>query len=517
MCVTAAAMALRCSLDTGKFTFDAPPGAGGSVSTATSAGGAAGSTSTSSGVAGSSVGTGGASGAATGGSGPAGSGGSAVTSAGGSGGGATDAGSGGGATDAAPISDASDAPKITGPQLKSSTPANGDMQASVSQYMLLFFDRPVSSAFATGKILLQGGSITTPTALAVQGCPTNDPTCLIVAYPMSVLTNNLLPSNTDFTVTIDKSFQDADGNKNTVDTVVKFRTFTYNSGFADDSAILSGETGGVDYDPGSNALFLVGTGSNTSPLVRRISLTANGGAGSQSTVYSPMISGGGPYQYGADIYNGRLYAAQSYGGSIAIYGNLSAATLSLIDTLQNTTIMMPPQYKSLIAPISSAVIGTTTYISFGHFFGGDQIYDILSNTGGSAGSWAVWKAQGTLWGNNDYVMVYPFKGTDAVNYILVGTSAKLYKFRQSDGVQTAVYDYGGTSYTVQIRADSKGRIYLGKSGLVVLNEALTTVLARRDGLRVERFGIREADATTVEVYYAQFRSPAKIGTTELKF
>jgi Big-like domain-containing protein len=518
--VVAAAMAFRCSLDTGKFTFDAPASGGASTSGG-GATGTAGSSTSGPGGAGGLTSVGGAAGvggSANGGSAGTAGGAGGSTGGGGPGGGLTDGGAGS-LVDGPVTSDVRDAPIITGPQLKRSTPANGDLQASVSQYMLLWFDRPVSSAFATGKISLVGGSLTTPTALAVQGCPDADPTCLIVAYPMSVLVDRLLPGSTDFTVTIDKSFQDADGNRNMTDTVVKFKTFAYNNAFADDSAALSGETGGLDYDPGSNAIFLVGTGSNTTPLVRRVSLTTSGTPLPPTQVYAPIISGGGPYQYGADIYGGRLYAAQSYGGSIAIYSNLSATTLTLVDTLQNTNLTSPPQYKSLIAPISSAAVGGITYISFGHFFGGDQIYDILSNVGGggATGMWAVWKAQGTLWGINDYVMVYPFKGSDNVQYILVSTSAKLYKFRQSDGVQTAVYDYGGTAYTTQVRTDSKGRIYLGKGGLVVLDEKLTTELARRDGLRVERFGVREVDATTTEVYYVQFRSPAKIGTTELKF
>ncbi len=471
-----ATTALRCSLDTSKFTFDAPTGTGGAGTAGSGAGGS-----------------------------PDGGGGSAID------------GGGGSFVDAPGIADGGDAPIVTGPQLKTSVPANGDLQASVSQYMLLFFDRPVSSAFATGKIFFQGGSVTSPTALAVQGCPSADPTCLIVAYPMSILVNRLLPASTDFVVTIDKSFQDADGNRNMTDTVVRFRTFSYNSNFADDSAVMSGETGGMDYDPASNAIFLVGTGANTMPLVRRISLTTSGTAMAGTTVFAPMITGGGPYQYGADIYGGRLYAAQTYNGSIAIYSNLSAATLTLVDTLRTTTLMSPTWYQTLIAPISTAVIGTTNYVSFGHFFGGDQIYDILSNTGGSTGTWAVWKAQGMLWGINDYVMVVPYKGSDAVQYLLVATAAKLYKFRQSDGVQAAVYDYGGTTYVEQVRTDSKGRIYLGKGGLVVLDEKLTTEIARRDGLTVDRFGIREIDATTVDVFYADFRSPAKIGTTQLKF
>src|SRR5260370_8964697 len=109
------------------------------------------------------------------------------------------------------------------------------------------------------------GWLTRSTALAVKGCPEAGPTCLIVGYPMCVLVDRLLPGSTDFTVTIDKSFQDADGNRNMTDTVVKFKTFAYNSAFADDTAALSGETGGLDYDPGSNPICPVATGSHTPP------------------------------------------------------------------------------------------------------------------------------------------------------------------------------------------------------------------------------------------------------------
>ena len=210
----------------------------------------------------------------------------------------------------------------TGPQIISSLPANGDQAASLSPFAFLTFDRTVSFSSALGKITVSSTKAPTPVAVQTFPCPSGDVACIAIQYPMSFSTNNQLPGGLGVTITLSKDFADTNGVKNTVDQTVAYKTFSYDPAFFDDSTVQSGETGGIDFDSTSNALFLGGTDGQNAGYVRKIPFT---GMAPQPavTVAKPVTMGGGPEIYGLDINGGVLYLAETYAGKVSTWtGNV---------------------------------------------------------------------------------------------------------------------------------------------------------------------------------------------------
>jgi hypothetical protein len=409
-----------------------------------------------------------------------------------------------------------------GPQLVTSVPADGDTQASIEPYVLLYFDRPVSFASATGKIRVSSDLVPEPLAVQTFPCPDNDPTCVAGVFPDTLFGpegNDRLAGGTNHTVTVDKSFPDPDGNTNNVDTTVSYRTFEYDLDFVDDSATLQEEVGGLDYDPITSALYACGLDSfqNDYFLIRKIPLPG-GLPADPTTVYSVNTAQtGGPYCYGVDVYNGRLYAAGSYQQRVYQFNDLSAPMLPTPIVHYQTGLPVPNEVLSNVQ--CTADLNGTLLFGSGYFAGEPMSLIPAHN---ASGSWSVWLDFMNTVDLSQGFMLAPFSnGNETFVYLASQSESKLYKI---DAASKAIVNEhevtDGGLYSAQLRVDSKGRLYVGTgSGILVFDTSGTsgfTEIASRRGFDAGRFGIRE-EGDTVHIYFMRFRDALRIGTTSIAF
>lgn len=400
-----------------------------------------------------------------------------------------------------------------GPRLEMSTPEDGDLDAGLDGYFLLHFDRPISQNDALGHIFVtQGGG--EPVLVAPQPCPPDaDPQCVAGIFPAAFVDpdQNDLPGSTEHTIIVGAGLPDLDGNTNTLDQVVEFRTFEFTANYHDDSAAISGELGGMVYDEQQDALFLAGTtAAGGSCIVRRIDI-AGGAASPGVTVASPVPQGGGPYCYGMQLYDGTLFVDMSYSGDVRAYTGLAA------DDLNPTEILiagptLPSPHDSLNQVVATAQVGPRRFFSFASFFGGPQPYAVLEFTGGT---WSIFQSGANLWAQDAEVSIAT-GSVDGTDYMFAHTGDHLYKFRVSDATVVADVEIEqGNNPDVEV--DAFGRLYVGtNSRFTVYDGEDLSELERREGLSTGRFAI-DTDASSAVVYFGRYRDPAVIGRMAIEF
>jgi hypothetical protein len=409
------------------------------------------------------------------------------------------------------------------PVLVKSVPANGDLQADLGGTFLLYFDRPMSYAAATGKIKISSAQAPTPVFSQVYPCPDMDATCVAGAFPSAFMDQsqpnaNRLPGGVQHTIVIDKSFKDPDGVALGTDITVTFTTFEYNPSFFDDSATLAKEVGGLDYDPVSQALFMVGLdANNTAPTVRRLPLVGDQ-PGTPTNFHKPVTSGtGGPYCYGLDIYGGTLYLSHTYGNRVIVYGTLGqpAGIPSSIIGPQ-TSLWAPNDSLTNIHGVVPLAQGQLLVLASGYYLGYSPWEGVI---GLSNQQWSIWKqAPGFYDPSTGFALTRAIQGTDEWLYLQANDS--IYKIRAADGTVVNSHKLDAATANAQLRTDSQGRLYLADNNrFEVFDTSGTqgfTRVATRNGLRAGRFGLVEA-GSTVTAYYVGFRDSGVIGSTRFTF
>jgi hypothetical protein len=400
-------------------------------------------------------------------------------------------------------------PGDPGPQLVSSIPADGLLDAPLDPYFLLYFDRVVDPSKATGKVFAsQAGGMQVP--VSVQPCPDFDPTCVAGIYPMSFVSGNGLPPDTEHQVVVGLGFEDPDGNPTTAEQVVTYKTFAYDANFFDDSSTFPNEVGGLSYDPGSQALFIVGVNSSEfyGPRVRKIPLP-NGSPQPAFTVLEIAPGGGGPWTYGLDRYGNQLYVAMSYAGQVGVYASLN--TNSLAEQMTLSTTSLPAPHSSLDEVWSTARSQDgRIYFAWGDFHGGINGSGIVYVD--VAGGWTMFNSGQNLWGvSNDGVMI-TVGSVAAVEYLFASANGKIYKFRAADGMLMATYDVPA-SWGRDLEIDSKGRLWYGTGNGVYVYDVSSNndivELASRKGIRCGRMALRE-EGNLIHAYCVDFRGEAVI-------
>ncbi|MGH1341275.1 MAG: hypothetical protein ACRBN8_06980 [Nannocystales bacterium] len=400
-----------------------------------------------------------------------------------------------------------------GPRLEMSTPEDGDLDAALDGYFLLHFDRPISQNDALGHIFVTQGD-GEPVLVAPQPCPRDaDPQCVAGLFPTEFVDPDQgdLPGSTEHSIIVGAGLPDLDGNTNTLDQVVAFRTFEFTANFHDDSAALSGELGGMVYDPQQDALFLAGTTAGGGDcIVRRIDIS-EGAASPGVTVATPVPQGGGPYCYGMQQYDGTLFVDMSYSGDVRAYTNIGADDLNPFETVIADPTL-PTPHNSLAQVVATAQVGSRRFFSFASFFGGPQPYAVLEFSGGG---WSVSQSGQNLWPQDGEVSIATGSvgGTD---YMFAHTGEHLYKFRVSDATVVADVEVE-QGYNADVEVDGFGRVYVGSNGrFAVYDGDDLSELESRQGLSTGRFGIDPDEASTV-VYFGRYRDPAVVGRMVIEF
>ena len=410
-----------------------------------------------------------------------------------------------------------------GPKLVSSSPKHGDLQAPLGRFISLYFDRPVSSAFASGKIRAHSSKQPMDVFAQVLPCDDFDPACLSVPLPKSLVDNQeffaQLFGDTEYTLTVDKSFQDSDGNVNLVDQQLTFKTFGFNPKFHDDSTAVPYEVGGLEYAPEVKSLYLLGVAPNyTGHVIRRLEFDANFNVASASTAAGPVAGGGGPYAYGMSHETGKLHVAWTYANTVRSYALDPSGGLTLSDSFSQLPLAPPNHFLDQV--VSTTAHQGKLYIGGGYYFGnGTELSGVLALEQNTK-SFSVWKAKAGLFDKQGGVHLG--SGTIANDgFVFVAQKNTIFKIRVSDKVVVNQHVEPGNWFDApQLRVDSTGRLWFGtNSGLTVYDTAGNAgfkKLVSLAGIPTGRIALRE-DGTKVHVYYAQFRGAGVIGATSLSF
>ena len=411
----------------------------------------------------------------------------------------------------------------TGPKLVKSIPADGDGQAGLDSYFLLYFDRPMSYSGATGKIQLTSDQVPAPVFAQVSPCPDADATCVAGVFPKAFAdasnpNGNKLPGGVKHTITVDKSYADPNGNAFDADVVVSFTTFQYSGNVFDDSGAIAQESGGLDYDPSSQSLFVCGNDASNELVIRRIPLLG-GQPGSASQYDKPStVNTGGPYCYGLDIYEKKLYVSHTYGGRVLMYQDLTVPTAPNGPTTiigPGTMLAPPDEALNNLHAVAAFAGGTRMMTAAGYYLGYPPSNGILLFQNGS---WSYFVAAQGLF---DASQGFTITGDLAGGHLYVMAKDKILKLRASDALIENQHTVpNGAPYDPQLRVDSAGRLYVGGgNGITVYDTAGSTgfsVVASRPGLDAGRFALVE-NGNDVAIYFMRFREKAIIGRTLIQY
>jgi hypothetical protein len=331
-------------------------------------------------------------------------------------------------------------------------------------------------------------------------------------------TEGLLPADTAHQVIVSAGFEDPDGVATAVDQVVDFKTFVYEANFFDDSVALPQEVGGLSYDPGSEALFVVGLNSDefNGPRVRKIPMMG-GNPQPASTVLEVIPSGGGPYSYGLDRYGDQLLLSMSYAGEVRSYGTLGGGMLTPVSIWNTTTL---PEPNADVEEVHSVARGADNriYFAWGDFHGGVNGRGIMQQTTSTV--WSMFNDGMNLWNqSNDGVMI-TVGMVDGAEFLFASADGKLYKFRTSDGQLLAEYDVE-PDWARDLEIDGQGRLWYGTQNRGVYafdvssNDEIVE-LARRGGVTCGRMALRQ-QPPTVHVYCVGYRDEAIISHLPIEF
>lgn len=414
-----------------------------------------------------------------------------------------------------PESSSSTAAEQLGPQLVMSQPEMDDMDAGIGGFFLLHFDRPVAQADALGNIFVtqDGGE---PQIVGVQPCPPDaNPQCVAGIFPESFTDpeTNDLRGGTAHTIIVSADLPDLDGNTNTEDQVVQFRTFDFTNNFFDDSAAIGSELGGIAYDTTNDALFVAGIGTASGGcILRRINIVG-GNPTPAATVAMPVAQGGGPFCYGMSFYEDRILLAMSYSGDVRVYDQLDIDDLDTVELIIEDPAL-PSPYNSLDQVVAVAQSGPRRFFSFGHFTGGGVGHaSVLELAGGS--NWSIFQDGTNLWQADDEITIAT-GDVGGTGFLFVHNQGELFKFRLSDGTLVDQAEVANGS-NADLITDGFGRLYIGmNSVLQVIDGADLSIIEERNGLDTSRIAI-DAGMNNATVYYTRYRDAAVIGRTVINF
>lgn len=446
---------------------------------------------------------------------PAGEGGAAANTGGAATGGSDGGGEAGGGSGAGGIG--------PGPKIASSIPVDGDQAAGFDPYAIVHFDRVVTIASAAGKFFIEGGGQPKQPASVVD-CPIVDPTCIGVLYPAAFASaNGKLPGESSYVLTVDKGFEDTDGNANFADQTVSFTTYPFDPVFYDDSDAIEDEAGGIVFFAPAPALILVGQGdeNNDGVVLRRVDLDEQFNPVGATTIALPgdVADGGGPLAYGLDLLPEPqgLYVNYTYERSVLRY-QLSGNGDVVGGMTQLNMTSLPAPNDELYDVITTTAIDGRLYFGFGFYF--DRPDSIIEQN--ETGGFASWLASDALWDDSEgfHVVGGTSNGADVMYVANQETILKIdYQNKQVINDHTH-FDGGNFNNDTQMRIDSAERLYVSDgSDLVVYATSGAdgfTELARRNGLGAGRFDIRE-DGATVHIYFIDFRGDGVIGHASLTF
>ena len=411
----------------------------------------------------------------------------------------------------------------TGPKLVKSIPADGDGQAGLDSYFLLYFDRPMSYSGATGKIQLTSDQVPAPVFAQVSPCPDADATCVAGVFPKAFAdasnpNGNKLPGGVKHTITVDKSYADPNGNTFDADVAVSFTTFQYTSNIFDDSGAISDEAGGLDYDPSTQALFACGDSPSNTLAIRRIPLVA--GQPGSATMYNEVDTSGtgGTHCYGLDIYEKKLYVSHTYGARVLTYQNLTLPSSPNGPTTivgPATQLAAPDDKLNNVHSVAAFAGGTRLLLASGYYYVTPEFTGVLSFQGGA---WSVFAPAKNVFDQSEGFTV---AGDLAGGHLYVMAKDKILKLRASDALIENQHTVpNGAPYDPQLRVDSAGRLYVGGgNGITVYDTAGSTgfsVVASRPGLDAGRFALVE-NGNDVVIYFMRFRDKGILGRTVIKY
>ena len=332
--------------------------------------------------------------------------------------------------------------------------------------------------------------------------------------------NGRLLSNTTYTVTIPKKSKTEEGKTLSRDISLQFKTFKYQLLY-DDSAIVNGETWGMDFHANTNSLYYLGE-ANNEIVIRRFNLANEFLETKYNYGSSVQVMYGG-----MDIWGDSLYANESYDSNVrqfsidSVTGNLSETALyNQIDINNDGTYAANEPTLSEVR--STARIGETRYFTTGNWHGGDAFQDVLSYNGTST-QWAT-TINGKAWGfANDEDKVVDAINVDGKDYIILAepVSDTLYRFSASGSFVdskkiTALlnFDSSHTFYEFDLSHDRLGNIFLATGGGVYkISGGDLTLLDKREGVEAGRIAVKN-HTTHTQVFYLSYRQPAKVSYVE---
>lgn len=405
-------------------------------------------------------------------------------------------GDGGGAAD--PTGEAPDTSAGAGqdgPQLVSSVPADGETNAGLAPQITLQFDRIVSLDDAAGKLWVQadGGEMFPLSPMHCQ--PDADPTCIASVLPMELQYGDgwQLLGGLQITVVVLADFPDPDGNVNSTDQSISYRTFAYDPEFFDDTDVGSDWLGGLAYDPGTQALF-----TTTEPvdpvLVRKLPIPG-GVPGTAITVATPT---GNYWSEGVEALAGTLYVPSLSDYRLHIYGNLAADDLMPTESIVTTTELPPPNDNF-------AGLSSITQVGSSRFYGRECCWPEgaarIMRFDGTA--WSVFVDGADLW-DGDGKLAVAGATVDGVDVLFATDGTQLHRFDVATAAVVSHIEYEGQDWGFDIQVDAKGRVWLGDYEGITVRDGMAPdmpVIATRIGISGQRLALRE-EATAVHVYYA---------------
>ncbi len=394
-----------------------------------------------------------------------------------------------------------------GPQLVDSLPRDADEQASVRPEFFLWFDRAVNPNDAFARIFLATDTIG-PYAIQIFACEDGDVKCLRGEIPDTFLVDGRLPPATEFELNISRQIADVDGNTNSLDQNVRFRTLDYTASWLDDGDALTEALWGVAYEPAKQLLFVLGEGLDGSAL-RRLSIVDG-----EPLEVKTMVAGVLEDAHGVQQRDGELYVADGGNDRVRVYSNLGGTLEEVLSLGKQTSLTTP--HESLNTPCGATVIGDTIYISFTDSDpdGADAPNDVLAYTvTDDLGWWRMLDANG-LWDPRAHVALTSGRsGGQRVLY--VAAEDRLRKISADGAGFLGSHARKGASYgeDTHLQTDSAGLLYVGtREGLRVYDARAEPWIERAafTGLDMSRFALREEGADR-HVYFGSFLGPAVVG------
>lgn len=352
-------------------------------------------------------------------------------------------------------------------------------------------------------------------------CPDADPTCVAIIYPATFhdpSANNRLPGGSLHTIVVDKSFADPDGNMNDLDQTTSYTTFPYDLRFLDDSSVLGEESGGIDYDPGTQALFACGLepALNQSFTIRRIPLPGGVAGTPETAAIVDTANTGGQLCYGVDIYNGRMFVSGTYQSRVYEYPDLSAQMLPVpAPTIHYQTGLPAP--NDMLINVDSAAVAQGMPIFGSRPYAGGPMSAVVTRT--ASGGFAIWMDVGASFDiSSGFTVSSGVDGMDGIEVVYVGFLGDGTILKIDAATKTIINQHVHEPglYDAKLRVDSRGRLYVGTGGGVWVYDTsgtagFTEIKAHR-GLDAGRIAIREEGEVT-RVYFMRFRDPLRIGVT----